>query len=95
MNIDPNLLLNILLGSVPLIGVGIKLWHSVELIEYKLQKLQSDIDRSNSEAIRRDRRTDEALRQLTLWAAHSHAKPFAPRSHQYPSDDPPTGWGED
>lgn len=93
MNIDPNLLLNILLGSIPLIGIGIKLWHSVELIEYKLKKIEIELDRTNAEAIRRDRRTDEALRQLTLWAAQSHAKPFSPRSNQYPSDDPPTEWG--
>lgn len=95
MTIDPNLLLNILVATIPLIGLGVKLWHSVEMIEYKLRGLQTELDRTNSEAIRRDRRTDEALRQLTLWANQSSCtKPFSPRSAQYPSDDPPTGWGE-
>ena len=93
MTIDPNLLLNILVATIPLIGLGVKLWHSVELIEYKLKSLQTELDRTHNEAIRRDRRTDEALKQLTLWASKND-KPFCPRSHQYPSDDPPTGWGE-
>ena len=94
MTIDPNLLLNILVASLPLIGLGIKLWHSVEMIEYKLLGLQSQLDRANTESVRRDRRTDEALRQITMWATHSSSKPFAPRSPQYPSEDPPTGWDD-
>ena len=93
MNIDPNLLLNIILGMIPLLTLGAKIWHSVEMLEYKLKQLTLEIQRTEEECKRRDKRTDEALRQLTQWAANSSVnRPFSPRSKDYPSEDPPTGW---
>ena len=93
MTIDPNLLLNILVATIPLIGIGVKLWHSVELIEYKLQIFNAKLERIESEARRRDTRTDQALGQLTEWATRAQPKPFNARSYDCPSDDPPTDWG--
>jgi hypothetical protein len=93
MTIDPNLLLNMLIATIPLISIGVKIWHSVELIEYKLKIFNEKLARIESEARRRDQRTDQALGQLTEWATRSHNKPFSVRSpHDYPSD-PPTDWG--